>query len=283
MATSNQVSLLSRNMEAFCGFVASGVVRGNLRTASAARVRVRTAGARNNARASRFMRVTTACVSKASAEPKKVAGPYAGKFGEWYLTEQDVRDVRIYRTALALGVVSAAAAALPVFVPFGETGWGANLSDAAFVVGAASLGVSLHYIHIYMKPMHDFLKGLFVLGAGLSCVSAILHDGALVSALPSDPSAMLAFGWIFAAATGLFFKETVCFGRVEALGLTLMVPFLSAGTFFQVLPAEVAKPALVVALISGSVFAANKLFGMEVEADLGDKSVFEYLAQEERK
>jgi hypothetical protein len=112
-----------------------------------------------------------------------VEGPFEGQFGEWIVDQDDAAEVIIYRSSLVVAALSVAAAASMALLP-GVLGtsdapsWAFDASAAAFF---ASFGVSLSTIHIYMKPMHNFLKALWAAGAlGAVLVLAVSPSHSLV-------------------------------------------------------------------------------------------------------
>ena len=105
------------------------------------------------------------------------------QFGEWIVDQDDAAEVVIYRGSLVVAALAVAAAAsmalLPGLLGFDEApAWAFDASAAVFF---ASFGVSLSTIHIYMKPMHNFLKALWAAGAaGALLVLAISPSHSLV-------------------------------------------------------------------------------------------------------
>lgn len=207
-----------------------------------------------------------------------IGGPYKGVYGDWLLTQGDADGVLIYRSAL---LISAASAALGVTgAYFGATG---TILDSLFALHTAAFGVALATIHIYMRPMHNALKALYaagVIGAGVLLATGAGGDAGLVMTVVERPALLLAVGWQFVALTGVFFKESVCFGRVEALALTALLPVLAGGRFLGIVGGTAGEAALV-AFVAGYLFFAIRKFGMEAKADLGDLSVFQHIEKQE--
>ena len=87
---------------------------------------------------------------------------------------------------------------------------------------------------------------------------------------------ILPIGPLFAALTGIGFKEFFCFQRGEAIGLTLLLPLALLGHLLGLINPEVSAAMLTIAALLLVVLALRK-FGMEAAADVGDKSVFAYL------
>jgi len=219
-------------------------------------------------------RPTQRWAAVAKSHEEVVAGPFQGHYGQWNLTRGDVAEVNGYRLSLAATAIGCAVAYAPVL------GLGsAEVSDAGFALAYAGLGRALWLVHIYMVPLHKMLKGLWVAG-GVGSVAVGAAMGGLVSKVVDERVGMLGIGWGLVAMTGLFFKEAFCFGRPEAIGLTLLTPIIAAGHFLGLLGPDVETPLVGVAVLLMGLFAAAK-FTRPVTDDLGDKSVFEYFAKQE--
>mmetsp|Transcript_45320 Transcript_45320/g.71065 ORF Transcript_45320/g.71065 Transcript_45320/m.71065 type:complete len:140 (+) Transcript_45320:3-422(+) len=133
-----------------------------------------------------------------------------------------------------------------------------------------------------MKPLHNMLKVLWASGVlGSVAVLAATPSHTLALSLYQDTTTLLASGWVFVALTGVFFKEFACFQRWEASALFALVPVVSGGHFLHLIP-EGIEPTLLVALSSVFVFFALRKFTQPFHADIGDKTVFEYLALQEK-
>ena len=87
---------------------------------------------------------------------------------------------------------------------------------------------------------------------------------------------LLAVGPMFAALTGIGFKEFFCFRRPEAVGLTLLLPVALLGRILGLIGNGACWFLVLFAGLLLVVLAVRK-FGMEAAADVGDKSVFAYL------
>ena len=98
----------------------------------------------------------------------------------------------------------------------------------------------------------------------------------ILSTLSSHPIWLLAIGPLFAALAGLGFKEFFCFRRLEAIGLTLLVPIALLGHLFSLIDGSLVMTFLGLSALLLLVLALRK-FGIDAAADIGDKSIFEYL------
>ena len=86
--------------------------------------------------------------------------------------------------------------------------------------------------------------------------------------------AVWAVGPLFAAVTGVAFKEGICYGKPECAALFFTVPALLLGHLSGVAPSA-AEQALLAAFVAlAGVFAARK-YTQPIKDDIGDKSIFE--------
>jgi len=205
---------------------------------------------------------------------------YKGQFGDYVITDEDRRGVLAYRGSLVLAAASVAASAGLVCLSAPDQS--SVTLTALYLTFCASLGISLATIHIYIEPLHQFLQALWAVGT-ISALTIGIADqsSTLVSNIYTHPILLLASGWTFVAMTGLFFKEAFCFARAEAFVLTLLVPVLVGGHFFRILPQSAETPLLVAVALMFSIFAGRK-FTQLPEEDIGDKSVFDYIHQQQQ-
>jgi uncharacterized integral membrane protein len=124
-------------------------------------------------------------------------------------------------TAAASFVIAASAAYLPD-----------NLSDTLkqnidflYVIGSGGLGLSLFLIHIYVTEIKRTLQALWGLGVlGSAATYFYLAQPAnktLIQYVVDNPSAVWLVGPLFAALTGLVFKE----GDVKLNPYIIILPF----------------------------------------------------------
>ena len=219
-------------------------------------------------------------------EEQILEGPIKGHFGTWNFTTQDAKGIDIYRTSLLIGALSAFFPILSLtLLPLKQIP--PQLLDFAYITWFISMTISLNKIHIYVKPLHQALKLLLYAGF-LATISAHFllpaepptsaFTGGIIShiLLSQRPLLVLAFCPQMAATTGLFFKEAFCFQRLEAVALTLLVPYLSVRGLIGW-----GKADSIMTVVGGLlyvVFAGRKLIQNKRD-DLGDKSVFDYLEE----
>lgn len=202
---------------------------------------------------------------------------YQGQFGEFTITKQDRLEVIIYRAGLVIAAGSFAiacnlffaqgAAALPAITPL-------------FVLFTLGLGVSLYFIHIYIKPLHRLLQAFWFIGTIATIAIAVNSNQPLALYIYEHPLTLFGTGFTFAALTGIFFKEAFCFNRLETKILTPIVPLLLLGHMTHIIPVSMEQALLGIWSLGFSVFAIRKMI-QEIDPDIGDKSVFAYLKQQQ--
>ncbi|CAJ1977834.1 unnamed protein product [Sphenostylis stenocarpa] len=216
---------------------------------------------------------------------------YEGIYGPWTIDDSDVREVILYRSGLVTTAASfVVAAASAAFLPDNfslSTTLKQNL-DLFYVLGAGGLGVSLLLIHIYVSEIKRALQALWVLGVlGSATTYFTLAQPAnknLILYVVDNPSAIWLVGPLFAALTGLVFKEGLCYGKLEAGLLTLVIPTVLLGHLTGLMDDGVKLTLLASWMTLFVVFAARK-FTQPIKDDIGDKSVFIFnsLREDERK
>ena len=201
---------------------------------------------------------------------------YKGQFGDYTITKGDRLEVIIYRAGLVVAAASFAIASNLFFVQ-GKAALPAI--TPLFALFSLGLGVSLVYIHIYMKALHRVLQGFWLIGTVATIAIATQSNEPLALYIYNHPLTLFGTGFTFAALTGIFFKEAFCFNRFETKILTFIVPLLLLGHIAGIVPVEMEQTLLGIWSIGFSVFAVRKMI-QAIDPDIGDKSVFEYLEQQ---
>ena len=196
---------------------------------------------------------------------------FEGVYGPYTITSIDRREVQRYRISLLVAGL-AMTAGLVHWWQFGDR-W----AWVWLVPLMAGLGLALHWIHIYLRPLHNALRLFWLMGClgwGLLLMQAGPNEA--LTTLVEQPLWILAIGPLFAALAGIGFKEFFCFQRPEAIGLTLLLPIALLGRLVGIMNTTVCAALLLTAGLLMVLLALRK-FGMEAAADVGDKSVFAYL------
>ena len=201
---------------------------------------------------------------------------HQGMFGSYRITAADRRGVTAYRVSVLVLAV-AQLGCLVQWTWAGSVGIGPWL-----VLMAVALGLALHWIHIYLRPLHQALRLLWLLGVGGGVALAYQAGPAQMgNTLLAQPLWIMAVGPYFAALTGLGFKEFFCFRRLEAVGVTVLVPLLLMLALLGLVPLEKQGPLWFLEAVLLLVMAVGK-FRFDPAADIGDKSVFEELEHRRR-
>ena len=120
------------------------------------------------------------------------------------------------------------------------------------------------------------VAAIWAIGAIASVVIALYFPETLAIAIYDHPLALIGVGFMFAALTGIFFKESFCFNRFETKFLVPLLPVLILGHLVSLLPVAIEQSLLGTWAVLFMIFAIRK-FGQEIPSDIGDKSVFAYL------
>jgi uncharacterized integral membrane protein len=129
---------------------------------------------------------------------------------------------------------------------------------------------------MYVTPIKQAMQALWAVGVCGSLALAATHDAPVAAAVYATPGYVWAVGPLFAAFTGLCFKEGACYGKPESFALFLLTPALLLGHLAGA-PDGVKAPALAAAAALLTLFAARK-YTQAVRDDVGDKSIFEFMA-----
>ncbi len=199
---------------------------------------------------------------------------YQGQFGEFTIDDRDRQGVVVYRAGLMISAI-AFAAATGIVLTGGNLGW---ITPLYFLFWSA-LGVSLFTIHIYLAPLHRALQIFWAIGGFVSLWIALRNSTSIALFVYQHPIWIFGVGFGFAALTGIFFKEAFCFNRFETKLLTPIVPVLLLGHLTGWLSVFAEQILLASWAILFLVFAVRKAI-QAIPPDIGDKSVFEYLANQ---
>ncbi|KAL5721216.1 hypothetical protein ACHQM5_013803 [Ranunculus cassubicifolius] len=204
---------------------------------------------------------------------------YRGIYGPWTVDQSDVREVILYRSGLVAAAASFVIAASTAFLP--ENSSFREFLDhdinLLYALGAGGLGLSLFLIHIYVTEIKRTLQALWAVGVLGSLATYINLAQPVGQSLPDyvvhNPIAVWFIGPLFAALTGLVFKEGLCYGKLEAGILTFVIPSVLLGHLTGLMDDGVKLSLLGVWMVLFGIFSARK-FTQPIKDDIGDKSVF---------
>lgn len=186
--------------------------------------------------------------------------------------------MRGYRAGLSVAAIALLLEILATYSPEGFVPhnllWPAQ--DFIAVIGCVGLGISLYLIHIYVTPLKRFVQGLYATGFLGGLGLALTQPQPVTQYVASHPGAVWLVGPLFAAVTGLAFKEGLCYGKAEAAGLFFVTPALMLGHLTGLIPERGQQGLLAAFVVMFTIFAARK-YTQAIEDDIGDKSVFELM------
>ncbi|KAI3467812.1 hypothetical protein Pfo_024475 [Paulownia fortunei] len=227
---------------------------------------------------------------QAVGEPPEPTAVYQGVYGPWKIESSDVQEVILYRSGLVTAASSFVIASSTAFLHNSDSEVfdliRRNL-DLFYGFGACGLGLSLYLIHIYVTEIKRTLMALWVIGAlgSLGAYAAFAQPAgkSLVEYVVENPMAVWFVGPLFAALTGLVFKEGLCYGKLEAGVLTFIIPSVLLGHLTGLMDEGTKLTLLGVWMALFVVFAGRK-FTQPIKDDIGDKSVFIFnaLPQQEK-
>ena len=199
-----------------------------------------------------------------------------GVYGDFIVTSNDKKEVLFYRLSILFcGLLFA----------IGIAQWFTSGSHQIWIwlIGMSiSIGLSLKWIHIYLRPLHKILTIFWFLG----CVGFVIlayHFGLtnIINGLRENPKSILLIGPLFASLTGIGFKEFFCFRRIEAIGITIFIPIALIGYLTELANEKFTFVMLVVSSLLLLLMGIRK-FNLPAEADVGDKSVFDFLESQRK-
>jgi len=206
----------------------------------------------------------------------KSSNSVKGVYGDFIITSNDKKEVLFYRLSILF---------CGLFFSIGIAQWVANGSHQIWIwlVGMSiSMGLSLKWIHIYLRPLHQTLTIFWLIGC-IGFVILAYHFGLtnIIYGLKENPKSLLLIGPLFACLTGIGFKEFFCFRRIEAIGITIFIPIALIGYLTELTNERFTFGLLVVSSLLLLLMGIRK-FNLPAEADIGDKSVFDFLENQRR-
>jgi uncharacterized integral membrane protein len=202
-----------------------------------------------------------------------------GQFGEYTITPRDRLEVKIYRAGLLVSALSFAIGA-GLVLGVGTTPEVLEWLTPLWIAFGVGLGVSLLTIHIYLRPLHRLLQLFWLIGFLASLDVLTQTQTPLVAEIYTHPDRLWSIGCLFAALTGITFKEAFCFDRAETKFLTPIMPITIVGHMAGILPVASEKVLLGIWAVLLLMFASRKLT-QNIPDDIGDKSVFEHFKDPE--
>jgi len=191
------------------------------------------------------------------------------------LTREDKITVVLYRVGIVLSAVSMSGLAyLLVTATSGPLPAVSDRSADLLAYGLyAAVGMSVFFIHLYIRKFHTYLKYLFFISLGCLAVLFVIGRGSLSGALsqaPFSPLLLLPLSGCLGFVTA---KEAFCFKLNEGYLLALIMPFYLLLVSSGGLTGRLASYGLVLIAALLVVFTLRKVF-MPIAYDIGDKSAY---------
>ena len=199
-----------------------------------------------------------------------------GVYGDFIVTSCDKKEVLLYRLSILF---------CGLFFSIGISNWFYNGSNQTWIylVGMSiSMGLSLKWIHIYLRPLHQTLIVLWLLGStGFLILFYLYGLTNIIYVIRENPKLILLIGPLFASLTGIGFKEFFCFRRIEAIGITIFIPIALIGYLTELVNERFTFAMLLISSLQLLTMGIRK-FNLPAEADIGDKSVFDFLESQRK-
>jgi uncharacterized integral membrane protein len=185
------------------------------------------------------------------------------------LTKEDKITVVLYRVGIVLSAIITAGLAYLLAIASLRTA-------AANILGYglhASVGMSVFFIHLYVRKIKTYLVGLYVLSLG--CLAALILVG---KGSPADafmqgsygPLLLLPLSGCLGFVTA---KEAFCFQLFEGYLLAMLMPFFLLLVAVGALSGTGVSSGLVLVAALLVLFTLRKVF-QPLAYDIGDKSAY---------
>ena len=185
------------------------------------------------------------------------------------LTREDKITVVLYRVGIVLSAIIMASLAYLLATASLRTA-------AANILGYslhASVGMSVFFIHLYIRKIKTYLVGLYFLSLGCLAALILVGKGSLADAFMQGsygPLLLLSLSGCLAFVTA---KEAFCFQLFEGYLLAMVMPFYLLLVSGGILTGRGALYGLVLIAVMLIIFTLRKVF-MPMAYDIGDKSAY---------
>ena len=204
---------------------------------------------------------------------------YYGVYGPWSIKDSDIIEVWSYRASITVFTLAFLIESFRAQLGGLQYLDSITIDNTVCAIGALGLGVALVQVHIYVNPLKRMLQLFWlagVIGSGIAAFAwAAPSHLSLIQYTMENATTVWLVGPLFAALTGLTFKEGLCYGKAEAFLLTCLIPVFLLGHLSGLASPDVEHSidgAIGILLL---VFAARK-YTQPIKDDIGDGSVFEF-------
>ncbi len=203
---------------------------------------------------------------------------YQGQFGPYQITPADKLEVIVYRLGLTLTGLSFSLGSI-LFLWRGLNPTTELVLTVLFFLFVLGLGICLETIHIYLQILRSLLRVSWMIGLIFTLVFLVISHYNLVAYVANHPLCLLGIGFVFVSLNGIFVKEAFCFNRLESKILSFVVPITILSYMIGILTPNLGGFLLTVWSLLFLIFIFRK-YTQDIPSDIGDKSVFEYLAKQ---
>ncbi len=188
------------------------------------------------------------------------------------LTREDAITVLLYRAGIVLSAVMMSGLAALLATSSMNAPDPASAADILLYGLYASVGMSVFFIHLYIRKLKVYLKYLYSVSIG--CLAALLYlgKGSVSGVLlqPYGPLLLLPLSGCVGFVTA---KEAFCFKLTEGYLLALIMPLYLLMVSGRVLVRAGAVSGLLLIAALLVLFTLRKVF-MPLAWDIGDKSAY---------
>jgi uncharacterized integral membrane protein len=191
------------------------------------------------------------------------------------LTREDRVTVTLYRIGIVLSAVIMSGLALVLAAASTSSGT-SPLRPAADILLYGlyvSVGMSVFFIHLYIRKFKSFLKNLYYIGLICFAVLLFMGKGSPAAVLLREPSGALFLLPLSGCLGFVTAKEAFCFQLFEGYLLAMIMPIYLLLVSGGILTRVGVTSGLVLIAVMLVVFTLRKAF-MPLAFDIGDKTAY---------
>jgi len=191
------------------------------------------------------------------------------------LTREDTITVVLYRAGIVMSAVIMSCLAYLMRTAPSISNTASSQSADILAYGLfISVGMSVFFIHLYVRKFKKYLKNLYYISLG--CLAALLSigKGSLSGALAHQPYSLLLLLPLSGCLGFVTAKEAFCFKLIEGYLLAMIMPIYLLLVSGSILTGQGAANGLVLIAAMLVIFTLRKAF-MPLAYDIGDKSAYQ--------
>ncbi|HWR72868.1 MAG TPA: DUF2301 domain-containing membrane protein [Nitrospirota bacterium] len=191
------------------------------------------------------------------------------------LTREDTITVLLYRVGIVLSAIMMSGLAFFLVTASSRSGAvQSGIEDILLYGLVASVGMSVFFIHLYVRKFKTYLKNLYYIN--LACLVALLFigQGSMSGALAQGTYAPLLLLPLSGCLGFVTAKEAFCFQLIEGYLLAIIMPGYLLLVSSGILAGRGAAYGLLLIAVMLVVFTLRKVT-MPIAWDIGDKSAYQ--------